>query len=74
MSSNPAPNPQPGVDPLEAAVDHAIELCGGDMRATIGALIITNELLESQNREMAAAASRGYARLSLPPDCKDRYD
>jgi hypothetical protein len=51
MSANPKPKPEP----LEAAVDHAIAACGGDMRATIEALIVANQFLE-------AAVSHGYVR------------
>jgi hypothetical protein len=40
---------------LEAAVAQAIEACHGDLRATIRALIVTNEFLETQ-------VSRGYRR------------
>jgi hypothetical protein len=40
MSSVSQPNQQD--DGLEAAVDEAIAACGGDMRATIHALIVAN--------------------------------
>lgn len=40
---------------LEAAVNQAIEACDGDLRATIRALILANEFLETQ-------ISAGYAR------------
>ena len=49
-------------DGLEAAVDQAISACGGDTRATIRALIVANEYLESEVAELMKAVSRAYAR------------
>ena len=49
-------------DGLEAAVDHAIATCGGDMRSTIRALIVANEYLESEASELMKAVSHAYAR------------
>jgi len=49
-------------DELEIAVDQAISACGGDMRATIRALIVANEYLESEVGELMKAVSRAYAR------------
>jgi hypothetical protein len=40
---------------LEAATDQAIEVCGGDIRAAVKALIIANEFLERR-------VSHGYMR------------
>jgi hypothetical protein len=49
-------------DGLEAAVDQAISACGGDTRATIRALIVANEFLETEVGELMKAVSRAYAR------------
>jgi hypothetical protein len=49
-------------DELETAVDQAISACGGDMKATIRALIVANEYLESEAAELMKAVSRAYAR------------
>ena len=49
-------------DELETAVDQAISACGGNMRATIRALIVANEYLESEAAELMKAVSRAYAR------------
>ena len=49
-------------DGLEAAVDQAIAACGGDMRATIRALIVANEYLETEVGELMKAVSHAYAR------------
>ena len=45
MSSDSQPNTE-DADGLEAAVDQAIAACGGDMRSTIRALIVANELFQ----------------------------
>jgi hypothetical protein len=49
-------------DELETAVDQAISACGGDTRATIRALIVANEYLESEVGELMKAVSHAYAR------------
>ena len=49
-------------DELEAAVDQAIAACGGDLRATILALIVSNNFLESEIKELMKAVSRAYVR------------
>ncbi|WP_426424147.1 hypothetical protein [Bradyrhizobium genosp. A] len=54
--------------------DQAIAACGGDLRAAIKALLVANEFLERQNRELTAAVSPGYVRGTLPVDRKDWYD
>ena len=60
MSSVLKPNEQD--DGLEAAVDHAIAVCGGDQRATVRALIVANNLLESEIAELKKAVSHAYTR------------
>jgi hypothetical protein len=69
------------LDRLEVAIDQAIAVCGGDMRSTIRSLIIANEFLEHEVKELFVAVSRGYARNRqratpdpLPRDRKDWYD
>jgi hypothetical protein len=52
MQANPQPDES---DSLEVAVAQAIEVCDGDLRATIRALIVANEFLEAQ-------ISHGYRR------------
>jgi hypothetical protein len=61
MSHSAAPYP-PGVDRLEAAADQAIEACGGDARDAVKALIVANEYLESEVRELMRAVSQAYVR------------
>ena len=61
MSSSSQPNSEER-DELEAAVNQAISACGGDMRATIRALIVANEYLESEVGELMKAVSHAYAR------------
>ena len=49
-------------DGLEAAVEQAISACGSDLRATIRALIVANEYLETEVGELMKAVSHAYAR------------
>jgi hypothetical protein len=51
-----------GADGLEAAIDQAIEACGGDMRSTIRSLIVANEYLETEVGELMKAVSRAFVR------------
>jgi hypothetical protein len=61
MSSDPQPNEQ-DADELETAIDQAIATCRGDMRATIRALIVANNYLESEVKELMKAVSHAYVR------------
>lgn len=47
-----------------------------DLRSAIRALIIANEFLENEVKELMVAVSKGYARgrVTLSPDRKDWYD
>lgn len=49
-------------DGLELAVGEAIAACGGDLRATIRALIVANNYLEGEVGELMKAVSRAYVR------------
>ncbi|MCA1453528.1 hypothetical protein I6F35_09910 [Bradyrhizobium sp. BRP22] len=61
MSSLPSASTE-DIDGLETAVDEAIAACGGDMRATIRALIVANDYLENEISELMKAVSRAHAR------------
>ena len=61
MSSDPQPNAQ-DADDLETAIDQAIAACDGDLRATIRALIVANNYLESEVSELMKAVSHAYVR------------
>ena len=61
MSSSSQPNEQ-DPDGLEAAVDQAIAACDGDMRSTIGVLIVANKYLESEVADLKRAVSHAYVR------------
>jgi hypothetical protein len=61
MSSASQANEQ-GADELETAIDQAIAACDGDMRATIRALIVANNYLESEVAELMKAVSHAYVR------------
>jgi hypothetical protein len=69
-----SPNPKPEPDRLEVATDQAIAACGGDARQAVTALIVANEFLEAQVRELQAAVSNGYARGKFEPVRHDRKD
>ena len=60
MSSVSQPNDRD--DGLEAAVDQAIAVCDGDMRAAVRALIVANNFLESEVAELKKAVSHAYVR------------
>ena len=60
MSSVLKPNEQD--DGLEAAVDEAIAVCDGDVRAAVRALIVANNLLESEIADLKKAVSHAYMR------------
>ncbi|MEK9285300.1 hypothetical protein MTR72_37800 [Bradyrhizobium sp. ISRA442] len=60
MSSVSKPNEQ-DVE-LDAAVEQAIAVCDGDMRAAIRALIVANNFLESEISELKKAVSHAYTR------------
>jgi hypothetical protein len=65
MERNMLPSSQSDIeedDGLEASVDQAIAACGGDVRATIRALMVANEYLESEVGELMKAVSHAYAR------------
>jgi hypothetical protein len=47
---------------LEEAVEQAIAACGGDLRATIRALIVANNYLENEVTELMKAVSHAYVR------------
>jgi hypothetical protein len=63
MSSASQANAQ-DADELEAAIDEAIAACDGDgdVRATIRALIVANNYLESEASELMKAVSHAYVR------------
>ena len=74
MSQSPASNPQGDGGRLEAAADQAIAACGGVARDAVKALIVANEYLETEVRELRAAVSAGYARGKFEPVPRDRKD
>jgi hypothetical protein len=50
------------VDDFEASVAAAIAACDGDLRATVGALLLANTFLEEELARARASLSRGYVR------------
>jgi hypothetical protein len=65
----PASDPQLEADRLVVVTDQAIAACGGNARDAVKALIVANDFLEAQVKELQAAVSSGYARgrLELVP-------
>lgn len=74
MSQRAASDPQADADRIAVATDQAIAACGGDARNAVKALIVANEFLESQLKELQAAVSNGYARGKFEPVARDRKD
>ena len=64
MSSVSKPNEQD--DGLDAAVEQAIAVCDGDMRAAVRALIVANNFLESEISELKKAVSHAHRCAELP--------
>jgi hypothetical protein len=59
MPADPESQSPPEPDQLELATDQAIAACGGNARDAVKALIVANEFLEAQVRELQAAVSNG---------------
>jgi hypothetical protein len=64
VMSEPASSPD--IDHYEQACDQAIAMCDGNLRSTIKALIMANEYLEIELRELQMAASTDRAPARLP--------
>jgi len=62
MTSEPAPAEREAVSIGEDDIDEAILACGGDVRATIKALLIAGQFMEQQLDEARQEASWGYIR------------
>jgi len=60
------PSSLSNVDRYELACDQAIAMCDGNLRSTIKALIMANEYLELELREVRAAISNDFASARLP--------
>lgn len=63
-----APVTQKDIDRYDRAVDSAIATCGGDIRGALKALIIANEFLEEELRQVLAEGLKDSAHaLNDPP-------
>jgi acetaldehyde dehydrogenase (acetylating) len=62
MPQSAAPNSQADADRLAKATDQAIAACGGDARDAVTALIVANEFLESEVRELMQTVSHAFVR------------
>ncbi|WP_024575912.1 MULTISPECIES: hypothetical protein [unclassified Afipia] len=56
---------QQDIDRYDRAVDSAIATCGGDLRGALKALIIANEYLEEELRQVLDAVS-AHAVTAMP--------
>jgi hypothetical protein len=65
------PQLQP-VDDLEVDVDAAIESCGGDLRATVRALLVANTFLAGEVEALMSATSTGYSRGRVKQGAKSK--
>jgi hypothetical protein len=74
MSASPDSQSMPDLDRLDVAADQAIAACGGNARHAVKALIVANEFLEAEVRQLQAAVSNGYARGKFEPVPRDRKD
>ena len=52
-------------DRYERACDQAIAMCDGNLRSTIKALILANEYLELELRELQAVVSNDFVEAGL---------
>ena len=50
---------------IEAEVDEAIAVCGGDARAAVRAALVANAYLEAEVERLTKAISTGFARGQL---------
>ncbi|HXN89009.1 MAG TPA: hypothetical protein VN890_06625 [Methylocella sp.] len=62
----PKPASLSEIDRYEQACDQAIAMCDGNLRSTIKALIMANEYLEIELRELQAVASTEHAPARRP--------
>jgi hypothetical protein len=62
MSESAEQQPFDDAAELEIAAAQAIEACGGDMLATVKALIVANSLLEQELSDVYTRASFGFLR------------
>jgi hypothetical protein len=67
MPEATAPHPQSDADQLDAATDQAIAACCGDARHAVTALIVANEFLEAQVRELQPPFLMAMRAASLNP-------
>ena len=52
---------------LEAAVEQAIAICDGDVRAALRAALVANSFLADEVERLTRAASFGFARGKISP-------
>ena len=71
--SEPAVKIEPAQD-IEAEVNEAITICGGDVRAALRATLVANAFLERRLEEVLEMTSAGYGRGKVREVPKRRGD
>jgi hypothetical protein len=54
-------------DPMEAAIEQAIAICDGDVRAALRAALVANSFLMDEVEQLTRAVSVGFARGRTSP-------
>jgi hypothetical protein len=54
-------------DPVDAAIEQAIAICDGDVRAALRAALVANSFLMDEVERLTRAASFGFARGRTSP-------
>ena len=67
MAADPKSQPLSNSERLEAATDQAIAACGGNARDAVKALIVANEFLEAQVKELQPRSRLAMRVASLNP-------
>ena len=64
------------IDDIDLAVDAAIALCDGNVRAALAAALVYNEFLERKLHEFRGMVSAGYTRgrVSQPRKAREKLD
>jgi hypothetical protein len=65
--SSTSQSTEPEADDIEVAVDQAIALCDGDVRAALRAALVFNTFLERKLDQFRGMISSGYTRGRISP-------
>jgi hypothetical protein len=65
---------QDSANSLEADIDAAVALCGGDVRAALRASLVANAYLQAEVERLSAAVSSGFARGRIRRPARPQND